>query len=74
MVSCRVVREAPADTTLTLKDLQTKAETAFETLHADVLKFANVSSDSELTSLVKNQTETYAEQLKNLATQFTEEV
>lgn len=74
MASCHVVREAPADTTVTLKDLTAKAETAYETLHENVLKFANVSSDAELKELVKTQSETYANKLKTLANDITEEV
>lgn len=76
MASCRVVREAPpADTTtITLKDLTTKAETAYTTLHDSVLKFANVESDAELQNLVKNQSENYAEKLKTFATSLTDEV
>lgn len=77
LASCRVVREAPdatADTTITLKDLTSKAETAFETLHQNVLSFANVSSNAELATLVRTQSETYADKLKTLAGQFTEEV
>lgn len=54
--------------------MTTKAETAFETLHENVLKFANVSSDAELSTLVQTQSETYADKLKTLATQFTDEV
>lgn len=38
------------------------------------MKFANVSSDAELTSLVRTQSETYADKLKTLASQFTDEV
>lgn len=74
MASCHVIREAPADTTVTLKDITEKAETAYETLHENVLKFANVSSDAELTTLVRTQSELYADKLKTLASQVTEEV
>ncbi|KAG4074400.1 hypothetical protein HA402_000379 [Bradysia odoriphaga] len=75
LASCHVIREAPAAdaTTLTLKDLTTKAETAYDNLHEGILKFANVNSDAELTSLVRNQTEQYADKLKTLAGQFTDE-
>lgn len=74
MVSCHVIREAPADSTITLNDITEKAETAYNTLHENVLKFANVSSDSELSTLLRTQSESYAEKLKNLASQVTEEV
>lgn len=72
----RETAETPSDNTLTitLKDLTTKAENAFETLHENVLKFANVSSNSELIDSVRTQGETYADKLKTLATQFTDEV
>ncbi|KAG4079429.1 hypothetical protein HA402_015679 [Bradysia odoriphaga] len=75
LVSCHVIREAPAAdaTTLTLKDLTTKAETAYDNLHEGILKFANVNSDAELTSLVRNQTEQYADKLKTFAGQLTDE-
>lgn len=74
MASCRFVREAPTEDTITLKDLTTKAETAFTTLHDNVLKFANVSSDEELRNVVRTQSETYAEKLKTIANEFTDEV
>lgn len=74
MASCRHVREVAADDTITLKDLTKKAETAFTTLHDNVLKFANVSSDDELRNLVRTQSETYAEKLKTIANELTHEV
>lgn len=74
MASCHVVREAPADTTITLKDITDKAQTAYTTLHDNVLKFANVSSDDELHNLVRTQSETYAEKLKTIVSELNEEV